>query len=144
MDTRGSITQFGPVKLVKKATSPTGSITQDANPEGVNQYSGGGSGKAERTANANAQSASAKQLSEKAKAASERAYKGDKESRGYGTANAGRHSDAAAIHSQAVSSHEKASSMHYNNGNKAGAVREQSEANQHRIAAANHESRMTR
>lgn len=121
-----------------------GSITQDDNPTGVNQYSGEG-GKSDRAKvadRANAQSAVAKESSEKAKAASERAAKGDKESRGYGTSNGGRHSDAAAYHTQAAAAHEKASMLHYTSGNKTTATREQHEANSHKLSAANHEKRM--
>ena len=139
MDTRGSITQFGPVKLVKKATSPTGSITQDANPEGVNQYTGGAGKKGSP---AQAATMKAIGLSAKADAASSRAAQGDKESRGYGTTNGGRHSDAAAMHSQAASAHSAAAKLHDSENRPKAAEASRKMAETHSRIAANHEKRM--
>lgn len=96
MDTRGSITQFGPVKLVKKVVPDlTGSITQDANPEGVNQYSGAASEAAKATTKAG-----------------ERGVKADKSD------SKGDHQNAAASHARASLAHQRAGKLAGNNSDR--------------------------
>lgn len=92
MDMRGSITAFlGPVKLVKK-------ITSDANPDGVNQYTGGGGTKGQYTERGH----QANNLSRKADAKSEKAVA---MGRGMTKGGVSYHAAAAASHRIAAKAH---------------------------------------
>jgi hypothetical protein len=85
-DTRGSITQFlGPVKLVKKVAA------EDANPEGVNQYSSAAKAAFAASAKANEITRNAERVA--------------KISRGYGTVIKDAENTARKDHEAAASAH---------------------------------------